>query len=162
MIWVVLICVAAVIIAAKISTWSWPQGPNHGDTIFYDGACGLCHRFVRIVVTHDAQGYFRFAPLQGEAMAKAIPDADRRSALPDSIVVVTSANIVLVESDATAYILIGLGGFWRLLGVPLRLVPRPLRNLGYRCVAGVRSRLFKRPDNVCPLVPEELRDRFLS
>ena len=33
------------------------------DTIYYDGHCGLCHGFVKFVLTHDIEQRFRFAPL---------------------------------------------------------------------------------------------------
>ena len=36
------------------------------ETIFYDGGCGLCHRFVRFVIKRDPDGtLFRYAPLEG-------------------------------------------------------------------------------------------------
>ena len=43
----------------------------------------------------------------------------------------------------------------------LRFVPRPLRDLGYDAVGGMRYRLFGRASEVCPLMPARLRARML-
>ena len=40
--------------------------------IFYDGACGLCHRVVRFVLAEDHGGKFMFSPLQGAAFRRAV------------------------------------------------------------------------------------------
>ncbi|MEM7625661.1 MAG: DCC1-like thiol-disulfide oxidoreductase family protein [Planctomycetota bacterium] len=135
------------------------------DTIFYDGACGLCHRWIRFVVPRDPGGEkFRFAPLQGPTFAGRIEER-RRESLPDSIVVQRggddAAAALLVRSAAVLHIMKRLGGGWAVLSGLARLVPPPVRDWGYDRVASVRHRLFKKPDDACPLVPPELRDRFL-
>jgi len=43
----------------------------------------------------------------------------------------------------------------------VRLVPRPLRDVVYRCVARVRRRIFAAPKDACPLLPKHLRERFV-
>ena len=53
-----------------------------------------------------------------------------------------------------------LGGLWRLLASALAIVPGPVRDLGYDAIAAVRYRLFRRPAEVCPLIPATLRVRF--
>jgi predicted DCC family thiol-disulfide oxidoreductase YuxK len=129
------------------------------ERIFYDGECGLCHGFVRFVVARDRPGRFRFAPLQGTTYSTAVP-GERRAGLPDSIVVAAADGRVLARSDAVAHVLATLGGGWRTLARMLLLVPRPLRDLGYDAVAAVRRRLFRRPPDLCPVVPRALRGRF--
>jgi predicted DCC family thiol-disulfide oxidoreductase YuxK len=51
--------------------------------------------------------------------------------------------------------------FWRVVGVLLRFIPRPLRDLGYGIVARYRYRIFGRYDS-CPIPSAETRSRFLS
>lgn len=135
------------------------------DTIFFDGDCGLCHRWVKFVVPRDADGRrFRFAPLQGPTFAERFDDAVR-SVLPDSIIVQPtdkpSADALLAKSSAVLYILRRLGGGWAVLAGIGRLVPGPLRDWTYDRVASVRHRLFKKPTEACPLMPPEMRGRFL-
>ncbi|MGB9009651.1 MAG: DCC1-like thiol-disulfide oxidoreductase family protein [Candidatus Acidiferrales bacterium] len=130
------------------------------ESLFYDGHCGLCHRAVKFVLKHDRSGRaFRFAPLQGETFAAQIP-AERRAGLPDSIVVLTGDGAILVRSAAFLHILRRLGGGWAVLASVLGVIPRGLRDFVYDFVARVRYRVFGRRDEVCPIVPPELRARF--
>ncbi|MEM9420098.1 MAG: DCC1-like thiol-disulfide oxidoreductase family protein [Planctomycetota bacterium] len=131
------------------------------DTIFYDGYCGLCHRWVKFVMPRDADGkLFAFAPLQGSTFASVVSEADR-AALPDSIIVQTPNGELLEKSTAVLHILKTLGGGWGALACLGRVLPRGLRDFAYDRVAAIRHRLFKAPNEACPLMPPELRSRFL-
>lgn len=128
--------------------------------LFYDGHCGLCHRAVKFVLKNDKTGKaFRFAPLQGETFSALVP-AGARESLPDSIIVRTAHGVLLVRSAAFIHILRRLGGGWRVLAAILAVVPRGLRDAVYDFVARVRYRIFGRRDDLCPIVPAELRKRF--
>jgi predicted DCC family thiol-disulfide oxidoreductase YuxK len=130
------------------------------EILFYDGACGLCHRSVLFVLAHDRAGVFRFAPIGGPSFAASVP-AQERGTLPDAIVVQRSDGAILVRSDAVAHVLARLGGGWPALGALLRAVPRPLRDVAYDWVARGRKRWFPKPDDACPVVPAHLRARFV-
>jgi predicted DCC family thiol-disulfide oxidoreductase YuxK len=133
---------------------------NTLDMMFYDGYCGLCHRAVRFVLAEDREGkLFRFAPLQGAAFEKLVP-AEQRTTLPDSVVVLTADGRLLVRSEAFLHILRRLGGWWKILAAIMNVVPRPVRDAVYDFVARVRFRIFGRRDEVCPVMPRELRARF--
>jgi predicted DCC family thiol-disulfide oxidoreductase YuxK len=128
--------------------------------VFYDGGCGLCHRAVRFAITHDGDGSrFRFGSLDSAALRRRVPEA-ARAGLPDSIVALAPDDTLLVRSAAVIHILERVGGPWGLLGRLLTLVPRWVRDAGYDGVARVRKRLFRRPDDACPVTPPELRARF--
>src|SRR5262245_6399251 len=128
--------------------------------LFYDGECGLCHRWVRFTLRRErGRGLFRYAPLQGPTFARLVPE-ERRGALPDSVVLRTAEGVLLVRSAAALHVLERLGGGWRALARLARLVPRPLRDFAYDRLAAVRRRLFARPEGACPLVPPELAGRF--
>jgi predicted DCC family thiol-disulfide oxidoreductase YuxK len=115
---------------------------------------------VKFVLRHDRSGRaFRFAPLQGETFAARIP-AERRAGLPDSIVLLTDDGALLERSNAFLHILRRLGGAWAVLASVLGVIPRGLRDFLYDFVARVRYRVFGRQDDVCPIVPKELRARF--
>ncbi len=128
--------------------------------VFYDGACGLCHRTVRFAIARDRDGSrFRFAALGSEAFRRLVPEALRRG-LPDSIIVVTADGTLLARSAAVIHILERIGGPWRLPGEFLALVPGGIRDFGYDRIARARHRLFGRPTDACPVSSPELRARF--
>jgi len=128
--------------------------------VFYDGACGLCHRTVRFAIARDRDDrHFRFAALDGEAFRRLVPEA-LRAGLPDSIVVLTPDGTLLARSAAVIHILERIGGPWRLPGRLLALVPQGIRDLGYDGIARMRHRLFRRPTDACPVTPPDLRARF--
>lgn len=139
--------------------WIPPRGSEGSDRVFYDGSCGLCHGAVRFLLAEDSRASLRFAPLDSEAFAAAVPP-ERRAALPDSIVVLTGAGRLETRSDATLYLASRLGGIWRLLSWVGRIVPRSLRDRVYDAVAAARYRVFGRREESCPLLPEPLTSRF--
>jgi predicted DCC family thiol-disulfide oxidoreductase YuxK len=135
---------------------------NALDMMFYDGHCGLCHRAVRFVLSADRKGkLFRFAPLQGETFQRLVA-ADQRKTLPDSVVVMTANGRLLVRSEAFLHILRRLGGVWKVLAIVLGVVPQGMRDFVYDFVARVRFGVFGRRDDLCPVMPAELRARFDS
>jgi predicted DCC family thiol-disulfide oxidoreductase YuxK len=130
------------------------------DILFYDGYCGLCHRAVQFVLREDNQGRaFRFAPLQGETFKKSIGGAVRET-LPDSLVVMAADGVLYIRSEAFLRILRRLGGGWKVLAGALSVVPGWLRDFVYDFVARVRLRIFGRREDLCPVMPPELRARF--
>jgi predicted DCC family thiol-disulfide oxidoreductase YuxK len=130
------------------------------ERVFYDGPCGFCQRFVRFVVQRDRAGVnFRFAPLHGPTFESVVP-VERRAALPDSMVVLTRDDSLLIRSDGVIHVLCRLGGFWKFVAVAISIIPRPLRDAVYDFIMRIRYRIFGRHDNVCPVTPPELRARF--
>jgi predicted DCC family thiol-disulfide oxidoreductase YuxK len=128
--------------------------------LYYDGHCGLCHRAVLFILKRDPEGsYFRFAPLQGETFQSRVPE-NQRATLPDSMIIETQDGTLLLRSDAWIHILRKLGGKWKLLATLLSLTPRPVRDFFYDRIASLRHKIFRRRDDVCPLVPPELSARF--
>ena len=128
--------------------------------IFYDGECALCHGFVLFVLRHDHEGRFCFSPLQGETLAERISENDQKR-LPDSIVVLFPQGKPLIRSQAVISVLQELRGWPKVAGKFLAFFPRPVRDAGYNVVAAVRKRIFGVKTTFCPIVPENLRDRFL-
>ncbi len=90
---------------------------------------------------------------------------------PDGVMLLTDAltpgERLYQRSDAVAEALQllgwrdGPGGYWRLAGRTLGLLPRPWRDWGYGIVARFRYRLFGRYDT-CPVPPPEQRSRLLG
>jgi predicted DCC family thiol-disulfide oxidoreductase YuxK len=131
------------------------------DLLFYDGSCGLCHRTVLWALRHDPDGSrFRFAPIGGETYLATFA-ASTRATLPDSIVLRSADGRVLVRSDAVLRVGERVEGGWGLLARWIGIVPRWLLDRIYDIIARVRRQLFAPPAGACPIVPRELRPRFL-
>lgn len=130
--------------------------------LLYDGECAFCDRTVQTVLRHDRVGTMKFAPLQGD-FAAAVMDRHPWLKGLDSLVLVegpgTDRERVRVHSAAALGVARYLGGWWTLLR-PLWLVPRPLRDWGYRLFARNRYRLFGKAD-ACRVPSPAVRARFL-
>ena len=135
------------------------MNPNR-TIIFYDGECALCHRFIKFVLRHDEKVEFYFSPLQGETIKKLVA-ADQLKSLPDTVVVRAFAGELFLKSDGTIYVLKRLGPISRATAGFLSIIPRFIRNFGYDVIAAVRKKIFGTKTDYCPLVPSELRERFL-
>jgi predicted DCC family thiol-disulfide oxidoreductase YuxK len=125
--------------------------------VFFDGVCLLCNGFVDYLLRRDVERHFRFGPLQG-AHARELLPAELHQEL--NTVVLWSQGQVFTRSDAVLLVLTQLGGAWGALRV-LWIVPRPLRDLVYRFVAGNRYSWFGKRDT-CRLPTPEERGRFVE
>ena len=143
-----------------------PATGSHKARLFYDGDCGLCHRSIRFILAEEGAApealRLRFSPIGSQAFASMIATRPETSVgdLPDSIVLELEDASILTRSRATIEIADRLGGFWRVLAFLGRLVPPVILDRIYDAVAGIRSRLFARPKQSCPILPPALRARF--
>ena len=163
------------------------QAGRHRPILFFDGVCGLCNRFIDLMLRADRQDRFRYAPLQGETARRMLGvdneagnrktsdlslggarngdtrngdtrNGDTRNGDTQSFVFLENDRR-FERSNAVLHALGRLGGPWRLIAV-LYVFPRPLRDLIYRFIARNRYRWFGRSDE-CRLPRPEERDRFL-
>lgn len=128
-------------------------------TIVFDGVCLLCNGWVRFLLRHDRRGRYRFAAMQGQAGRALLQQHGLDPDDPLSFLLVDDRG-AWTDSDAIVRVLAGLGGFWRLATV-LRVVPRRVRDIGYRLIARHRYRWFGRSEH-CMLPTPEQRERFLD
>lgn len=115
--------------------------PAH-DIIVFDGECVFCSGNAQLVMRLDRNDRFRFAAMQQdvgrELLLKSGIDPDD----PETMIVISDGKI-LRDSDAVIHVYRHLGWPWRMLGA-FRLLPRLLRDRGYRLVARNRYRWFGR------------------
>jgi predicted DCC family thiol-disulfide oxidoreductase YuxK len=131
------------------------------DTLFYDGDCGLCHRAVLFALRHDPEGVrFRYAPIGSVTFTDTFSEAARRE-LPDSVIVRTADGRTLTRWAAVQRIAEQSGGVWGRMARVAGILPHWLLNWGYDGVARIRKHLFAKPAGSCPILPAELRGRFL-
>ena len=134
--------------------------------ILFDGECGLCNRTVRLLMRWDNWGRLRYAPLQGFEAQKFL----RLHGLPtrefSSLVLVRDwehreRTDYALRTDAVIVALRACGGLGTTVGNLLRLIPRPLRDGGYRLIARWLYRVFG-PWRACPLPKAEWRQRIID
>ena len=133
--------------------------------VLYDGVCGLCNRLVQFLIKRDKHGNLRFASLQSDFAAKVLSRHGIDSADLDTVHVVVNYEQpderILNRSDAILRASRQLGGFWKTVAVAGQIIPRPLRDLVYRFVAGNRYRVFGKYDT-CMLPKPGQRSRFID
>jgi predicted DCC family thiol-disulfide oxidoreductase YuxK len=146
------------------SAWLPPRArPGRRPVLFYDGECGLCNAVVRFLLREDDAGVLVFAPLQSPLGQRTL----QRLGLPtsdfDSILFLRDldADRGWLRTRGVIGVLDALGGVWRVLAWALRLVPAPLRDLGYKLVARLRYALFG-PYVASPLPEPRWAERILS
>ncbi len=133
--------------------------------LLYDGECGLCNRTVRLLLALDRRGALRFAPLQGPHAQGYLRDHGLPADDFDTLVFVPD----WARRDRPEFLLRSDGVFaaLRLCGSRradvlawLRVLPRALRDAGYRLVARTRFQIWGKWDATCPLPRPEWRGRF--
>jgi len=133
--------------------------------ILYDGICGLCNRFVRLILRVDKRGVFRFASLQSPFAAGILQRHGINPLQLDTVYLVRnyeSANEQLLARDqAITAILRQLGGVWRICAGLSRLLPQRFRQRLYKLIARSRYRFFGKYES-CPLPDEKTRSKFLD
>lgn len=127
--------------------------------ILFDGVCNLCNASVQFILDRDPDARFRFASLQSEEGAALLRSHGGDPEALDSVVLIEDGR-VFQHSDAALRIARHLSGAWPALAA-LRIVPRPLRDAGYRLVARNRYRWFGKEES-CRLPTPETRARFLD
>lgn len=126
--------------------------------IAYDGACGLCHGFVRFLLRRDKRANLRFAGSDGATGRQLFADYGQDPNDPDAMVTVAH-NGTTTGADAAIAAIVALGGAWRLTAA-LRWVPAGIRNGVYSWVARNRIAWFGRASG-CPAPQPEWSERFL-
>jgi predicted DCC family thiol-disulfide oxidoreductase YuxK len=136
--------------------------------IVFDGQCGLCNRSVRWMLRRDRKDRLRFAPSTDPQIASLLASHGVQPAGseigPDTVLVFrkvgTPVEEMLVRSNAILACLRALPQPWPAFAATLRLIPRPLRESGYRLIARIRYRIWGRYDT-CPVPTPEERRHFL-
>ena len=138
--------------------------------ILYDGVCGLCNRLNQFVLRRDREGIFRFASLQSPLAARILACHGSNPQDLDTVYVVLNHDLtkqaqsderLLPRSEAVIFVLKRLGGIWKVLGLFVELLPRLLRDWGYRVVARNRYRVFGRFET-CMLPSARDRSKFID
>ena len=133
------------------------MGPN---ILVFDGVCVLCSAWVRFVLRNDTRAQYRFAAMQSATGRSLLIQHGMNPDDPLSFLLL-EAGRGYSDSDGIIRVLGSFSGSWRVLAALLRIVPRFVRDPGYRWIARNRYRLFGRHET-CLVPAPEIADRFLS
>lgn len=127
---------------------------------FFDGYCVLCSGFVQFCFRHDGDGTLKFASAQSPLGARVLDALGLPTNTLDRTILLVEDNEVFSRSTAILRSLRHLRGWPRWL-VPLRLVPRLIRDPIYDLIARNRYRWFGQR-STCFVPTPETRSRFID
>ena len=128
-------------------------------TILFDGVCNFCNRSINIILKHDKDNYFQFAPSQSNAAIERFQALSIDQKSIDSVILIDNEK-VYTKTDAVIQIAKQLSGWPKLFRL-LKFIPKPLRDFGYDLIANNRYRLFGKKDH-CMIPNASIRHRFLQ
>jgi predicted DCC family thiol-disulfide oxidoreductase YuxK len=127
--------------------------------VLFDGTCGFCDKSVRWFIRRDKAARLRFAPLQSELGQSLL----KKHGLPadyDKSLVLIEGERASTSSTGTFRIISYLSWPWKAVS-GLRIIPRFIRDAGYRFIANHRHTIAGSPD-ACPMPTAEERARFID
>ncbi len=128
--------------------------------IVFDGVCVLCSRWVRFVLRHDRQDVYRFAAMQSTTGHDLLVQHGLDPHDPVSFLLLERGR-AYTDTEAIARVLLGFGSGWASIARIMRIVPKPIRDAGYRWLARNRYRFFGRRE-LCFVPSQANAHRFLS
>ena len=126
--------------------------------VVFDAQCLLCSGWVQFLLRHDERRVLRFASMQTDGGRALLDRAGIDMLAPDTFLLVDGERM-RTQSNALLHVLHALGWPWRLAWV-LWVVPAPLRDSAYRCLARNRYRWFGRRET-CWLPEPDHAARFI-
>ncbi|MBV5283299.1 MAG: thiol-disulfide oxidoreductase DCC family protein [Paludibacter sp.] len=126
--------------------------------ILFDGVCNFCCGWVQFLIRVDKKERFKFAALQSDAAKRTLTAHGLVSESPETVIYLRG-NRYFYASTAVLEILHDIGGVWKIVLI-FKLIPRFIRDAGYRFFASRRYKLFGKKTS-CMLSTPENEKRFL-
>lgn len=127
--------------------------------VLFDGVCNLCNHLVIFIIQRDPNARFRFAALQSKEGQKLLKETKLLPANANSVVYIRDGKY-LFRSSAILYILLDLGGVWKLFYAFI-ILPPFIRNFVYMIIARTRYKIFGKRD-FCMVPADDIKNRFLE
>ena len=109
--------------------------------VLFDGFCSTCNRWAEWISKRDSKNVFELIPQEspeGEGVMVSCPESLKDV---DSVYIINDGDW-FARSSAVCRMLWKLRLHWKITGVLLWLIPRPLRDLGYDMFAKRRHGLL--------------------
>jgi len=127
--------------------------------ILFDGFCNFCNRTINIILKHDKDSYFQFAPSQSNAGIDILQQFDLDQKASASVILIDNEK-VYTKTDAVVQIATHLNGWPKLFRL-IKFIPKPIRDFGYDLIAKNRYALFGKRAT-CRIPEASERNRFLD
>ena len=127
--------------------------------ILFDGVCNFCNRSINIILKHDKDSYFQFAPSQSNAGIDILQQFDLDQKATASVILIDNEKIY-TKTDAVIQIATYLTGWPKSFRL-LKFIPKPIRDFAYDVIAKNRYALFGKKET-CRIPDESIRHRFLD
>jgi predicted DCC family thiol-disulfide oxidoreductase YuxK len=127
--------------------------------ILFDGVCNFCNRSINIILKHDKDSYFQFAPSQSNAGIDILQQFDLDQKASASVILIDNEKIY-TKTDAVIQIATYLTGWPKSFRL-LKFIPKPIRDFAYDVIAKNRYALFGKKET-CRIPDESIRHRFLD
>ena len=115
---------------------------NDKNIIYFDGICGLCNSFVKLLLKIDSD--LKFATLQGKTGQKLLNKMNFSNSDFDTVIFQKNDQIY-TRSTAVFEIFKTIGGFWKILLI-FSFLPISITDQLYRYIALKRFKVFGKLD----------------
>tara|TARA_B110000046_G_scaffold167785_1_gene185699 strand:- start:81 stop:476 length:396 start_codon:yes stop_codon:yes gene_type:complete len=115
---------------------------NNKNIIYFDGICGLCNSFVKLLLKVDSD--LKFATLQGVSGQKLLNKMNFSNSDFDTVIFQKNDQIY-TRSTAVFEIFKTIGGFWKILLI-FSFLPISITDQLYRYIALKRFKVFGKLD----------------
>ncbi|WP_082929223.1 thiol-disulfide oxidoreductase DCC family protein, partial [Rhizobium aegyptiacum] len=109
--------------------------------IYYDGNCIYCYNYAIWLIQNGLSKSYEFATIKGEIGEQFFnqhPEAKNRNS-----VILQKGEHLEYKSDAIATLITSLPNNKKWLGIGLRVLPKPIRDLSYNLFANNRDKMWK-------------------
>jgi predicted DCC family thiol-disulfide oxidoreductase YuxK len=127
--------------------------------ILFDGVCNFCNRSINIILDHDQDAHFQFAPSQSTAGKDILQQFGLEQNGKSSVILIDNEK-VYTKTDAVIQIATHLKGWPKLFRL-IKFIPKPIRDFAYDLIAKNRYALFGKRET-CTIPDESNRHRFLA
>ena len=115
---------------------------NNEHVIYFDGVCGLCNSFVKLLLKVDSD--LKFATLQGNSGQKLLTKINFNKSEFDTVIFQKNDQ-VYTKSSAVFEIFKTIGGLWKVFLI-FSFLPISITDAVYRYVALKRFKVFGKLD----------------
>ena len=115
---------------------------NNEHIIYFDGVCGLCNSFVKILLKVDSD--LKFATLQGNSGQKLLTKINFNKSEFDTVIFKKNDQ-VYTKSSAVFEIFKTIGGLWKVFLI-FSVLPISITDAVYRYIALRRFKVFGKLD----------------